>query len=123
MTAYTHVQAVEEKNRQTGARVNPDATPDDMMNNPANTRGLMTAVNQLPALIERKRTIEKHVSILHKLMAVWPLSPPINLATYYGDVFGDVPVIARADLFRVLALLRRNLQPFHLLQWAWRPHA
>lgn len=64
----SNVQAVEEMNRQTGARVNPDALPDDMMSNSSNTRGLMSAVSQLPALIERKRTIEKHTSILHKLL-------------------------------------------------------
>ena len=41
-----------------------------MMNNSGNTRGLMSAVAQLPQLIERKRTIEKHSSLLHKLLSV-----------------------------------------------------
>lgn len=63
-------QAVEDMNRQTGARVDPNATPDDMMSGASHTRGLMSAVSQLPQLIERKRTIEKHSSILHQLLGV-----------------------------------------------------
>lgn len=62
-------------NRQTGARVDPNATTEDMMSNQAgtgNARGLMSAVSQLPALIERKRTIEKHSAILHGLLSVCP---------------------------------------------------
>ena len=62
------VQAVQEMNRQTGANVDPNQDPSEMMN--SNTRGLMNAVHQLPVLVERKRTIEKHSSLLHALLKV-----------------------------------------------------
>ena len=61
-------QAVQEMNRQTGANVDPNQDPSELMN--SNTRGLMNAVHQLPALVERKGTIEKHSSLLHALLKV-----------------------------------------------------
>ena len=62
------MQAVQEMNRQTGANVDPNQDPSEMMN--SNTRGLMNAVHQLPVLVERKRTIEKHSTLLHALLKV-----------------------------------------------------
>ncbi|KAK9822559.1 hypothetical protein WJX74_004630 [Apatococcus lobatus] len=59
-------QAIEDLNRRTGADVDPNADPNELMQ--ANTRGLMSAVASLPELTERKRTIDKHTAMLTKLL-------------------------------------------------------
>ena len=61
-------QAVEEVNRQTGANVDPNAEPGDMLQ--SNTRGLMAAMSTLPELTERKRTIDKHTALLGSIVKV-----------------------------------------------------
>ena len=67
------LQAVEEVNRQTGANVDPNADPGDMLQ--SNTRGLMAAMSTLPELTERKRTIDKHTTLLGSIVkarrALW----------------------------------------------------
>ena len=60
------MQAIEDLNRRTGADVDPNADPNQLMQ--ANTRGLMSAVASLPELTERKRTIDKHTAVLTKLL-------------------------------------------------------
>ena len=61
-------QAVEDVNRQTGANVDPNADPGDMLQ--SNTRGLMAAMSTLPELTERKRTIDKHTALLGSIVKV-----------------------------------------------------
>ena len=75
LSAPLVVQAVHEMNRQTGANVDPNKDPAELME--GGTRGLMNAVHQLPALVERKRTIEKHSTLLHKLLKVHQRLPPL----------------------------------------------
>ena len=53
-------------NRQTGANVDPNADPSDMLQ--SNTRGLMAAMSTLPELTERKRTIDKHTTLLGSIV-------------------------------------------------------
>ena len=53
-------------NRQTGANVDPNADPGDMLQ--SNTRGLMAAMSTLPELTERKRTIDKHTTLLGSIV-------------------------------------------------------
>ena len=55
-------------NRQTGANVDPNADPGDMLQ--SNTRGLMAAMSTLPELTERKRTIDKHTALLGSIVKV-----------------------------------------------------
>ena len=55
-------------NRQTGANVDPNADPGDMLQ--SNTRGLMAAMSTLPELTERKRTIDKHTTLLGSIVKV-----------------------------------------------------
>ena len=57
---------MEEVNRQTGANVDPNADPGDMLQ--SNTRGLMAAMSTLPELTERKRTIDKHTTLLGSIV-------------------------------------------------------
>ena len=64
------MQAVEEVNKQTGANVDPNADPGDMLQ--SNTRGLMAAMSTLPELTERKRTIDKHTALLGSIVKVSP---------------------------------------------------
>lgn len=65
------VQAVADLNRQTGANVDPNADPGDLMQ--SNARGLMAAVSSLPELTERKRAIDKHMNLAtHMLKARCP---------------------------------------------------
>lgn len=61
-------QAVEDVNRQTGANVDPNADPGDMLQ--SNTRGLMAAMSTLPELTERKKTIDKHTALLGSIVKV-----------------------------------------------------
>lgn len=74
------LQAVHEMNRQTGANVDPNKDPAELME--GGTRGLMSAVHQLPALVERKRTIEKHSTLLHKLLKVRTWCPTSSFCTH-----------------------------------------
>ena len=53
-------------NKQTGANVDPNADPGDMLQ--SNTRGLMAAMSTLPELTERKRTIDKHTTLLGSIV-------------------------------------------------------
>lgn len=70
------VQAVTDLNRQTGANVDPNADPGDLMQ--SNARGLMAAVSSLPELTERKRAIDKHMNLAtHMLKARCPLAQKV----------------------------------------------
>lgn len=70
------VQAVTDLNRQTGANVDPNADPGDLMQ--SNARGLMAAVSSLPELTERKRAIDKHMNLAtHMLKARCPLAQTV----------------------------------------------
>ncbi len=55
-------------NRQTGANVDPNADPNDLM--ASNARGLMAAVSSLPELTERKRAIDKHMNLATHMLKV-----------------------------------------------------
>ena len=55
-------------NRQTGANVDPNADPNDLMT--SNARGLMAVVSSLPELTERKRAIDKHMNIATHMLKV-----------------------------------------------------
>ena len=61
-------QAIEEINSQTGANMDPNADPNELMQQ--TTRGLMAAVSRLPQLTDRKRTLDKHTNLLHHLLRV-----------------------------------------------------
>lgn len=76
---------MEEVNRQTGANVDPNADPGDMLQ--SNTRGLMAAMSTLPELTERKRTIDKHTTLLGSIVkasqvSLLPLRTLTSLITY-----------------------------------------
>ena len=68
MLPVVQVQAIEEINSQTGANMDPNADPNDLMQQ--TTRGLMAAVSRLPQLTDRKRTLDKHTNLLHHLLRV-----------------------------------------------------
>lgn len=62
------MQAIEEINSTTGANMDPNADPNELMQQ--TTRGLMAAVSRLPQLTDRKRTLDKHTNLLHHLLRV-----------------------------------------------------
>ena len=65
------MQAVQDINSQTGANLDPNQDPNDMMQN--STQILMSAMSQVPQLTEKKRTLDKHTTLLHRLLAVGSL--------------------------------------------------
>jgi len=70
--------AVAELNRQTGANVDPNADPNDLM--ASNARGLMAAVSSLPELTERKRAIDKHMNLATHMLKASAESAPHGFA-------------------------------------------
>ncbi|KAK9915015.1 hypothetical protein WJX75_003656 [Coccomyxa subellipsoidea] len=92
-------QAVADLNRQTGANVDPNADPGDLMQ--SNARGLMAAVSSLPELTERKRAIDKHMNLAtHMLKEITSR----GLDQFYNTE--EDCLVKKADLPTILKLLQ-----------------
>ena len=90
LTTASPLQAIAEINQQTGSSIDPNTDANSLMQQ--TTQGLMAAVSQLPKLLERKRTIEKHTNLLHNLLRVGFEHPQSNPTAWADEELSSFDV-------------------------------